>query len=131
MTLTQEIVPACDDMTELLVWVNSPGSDPAATTQITLRASQQERDVVRKTFKNVEIPEDGWLKLAFSPEPSSAQNLYLLTLRGSSAGGMQVGYSERPEYMQGKLFENDAAVGQDILFQYGCVTGLRRWAMGK
>ena len=51
MTLTQEIVPACDGMQQLLVWVNSPGTDPAGTTQVTLRAPQEEKDLVHKTFQ--------------------------------------------------------------------------------
>lgn len=131
MTLTQEIVPACDGMTQLLVWVNSPGADPAGTTQLTLRAPQQEKDLAQQTFKNSDVPKGGWLTLTFSPEWTSANRLYLLKISGSAAGGIQVGYSAKPEYMKGKLFENQAAVGQDILFQYGCVAGLQRWQMGK
>ena len=33
MTLTQEIVPACDGMTELRVWVNSNGGENGGTTR--------------------------------------------------------------------------------------------------
>ena len=131
MTLTQEIVPACDGMQQLLVWVNSPGSDPAGTTQVTLRAPQEEKDLVRQTFKNASIPEDGWLKLNFPPEWQSSRNLYLLTLSSSSAGGMQVGYSAKSEYLKGKLTENGSPVEQDMLFQYGCIAGLQRWQIGK
>ena len=131
LTLTQEIVPACDGMQQVLVWVNSPGSDPAGTTQVTLRAPQQEKDLIQKTFKNADLPEAGWLKLNFPPEWASSSNLYLLTLTGTSPGGIQVGYSAKSEYLKGKLTENGSPVEQDILFQYGCIAGLQRWQMGK
>jgi uncharacterized membrane protein len=131
LTLTQEIVPACDGMQQLLVWVNSPGTDASGTTQVTLRAPQEEKDLVRQTFQNADIPKDGWLILNFAPEWQSGHNLYLLTLSGSSADGIQVGYSAKSEYLKGKLTENGSPVEQDMLFQYGCVAGLQRWLQGK
>lgn len=128
LTLTQEIVPACSGMTELSVWVNSNGVDPAGTTTLTLRAPTQERDLIRDTFGNADIVERGWLTVAFPPEWNSQDQLYLLKLSGSSSDGIQVGYSEKPEYLRGKLLENDTALGQDILFQYGCIAGPQRLA---
>jgi len=124
MTLTQEIVPSCNGMQQLLVWVNSPGSDPSGTTEFTLRAPYQGIDLVRKTFKNADIPENGWARLNFSPQWASQDNLYLLTITGSSPGGIRLGYSIRAEYMKGRLLENGNAVSQDVLFQYGCRAGL-------
>jgi uncharacterized membrane protein len=129
MTLTQEIVPACNGMTELNLWINSHGKDPSATTTLTFRAPTEEKDIVQQTFANGDITEGGWLSVGFSPEWHSNHQLYLLRLVGSSADGIRVGYSEKPEYLDGKLFENDTAMGQDILFQYGCIAGLRSLQM--
>ncbi|HEY5982961.1 MAG TPA: DUF2142 domain-containing protein [Anaerolineales bacterium] len=128
MVLTQEIVPACNGMTELNVWVNSRGDDPAAETIIALRATAHDRDIVRRSIRNADIGEGGWLTLRFAPEPASASQLYLLSLAGTASEGIRVGYSEKPEYADGKLFEGDAPLGQDMLFQYGCVAGLQQLA---
>jgi uncharacterized membrane protein len=132
LTLTQEIVPACDGMTEMRVWVNSNGSDPSATTHLLLRAPTEQKDVARQAFKNADIAEGGWLTVTFSPEWQSRDQLYLLTLGGSAADGIRVGYSDKPEYPRGKLTENNAAIGHDLLFQYGCVAGLQTlWKGGQ
>jgi len=138
MTLKQEIVPACNGMTEMRVWVNSKGTDPEATTTLNLRAPTEEKDVVNTTFINSDIAKDGWLTVNFNPEWQSANQLYILSLQGSSAepaplsGGIQVAYSLKSEYHTGKLFENTTAMGQDMIFQYGCLTGLQKlWQNGK
>jgi hypothetical protein len=125
LTLTQEIVPACDGMTELRVWVNRSGTDPTGTTTLTLRAPNQQKDLVEQTFTNAEISRDGWLTVRFSPEWQSDNQLYLLKLAGSSPNGNRIGYSGKAEYLDGKLFENETPVAEDVLFQYGCIAGLR------
>lgn len=126
-TLTQEIVPACNGMSELRLWVNSNGTDPNASTTLLLRAPTQEKDLVRKTYRNQVLPEAGWLTVDFPPEWNSGQQLYLLELTGSSPDGIRVAYSEKPEYLDGKLFSNDVPQSQDILFQVGCIQGLQAW----
>ena len=126
LTLKQEIVPACNGMTEMRVWVNSNGNDPSATTTLNLRAPTEQKDVVNHTFTNSEITKDGWLTVNFNPEWQSDNQLYILTLQGTSVSGIQVGYSLKSEYHTGKLFENTAAMGQDMIFQYGCLTGLQK-----
>jgi uncharacterized membrane protein len=126
MTLTQEIVPACDGMTELRVWVNSNGGDDGGTTTLLLRAPSREAALDEATYQNRVIVERGWLMLTFPPEWDSDGQLYLLKLSGSTSDGIRVGYSEKPEYMRGRLLENDLPLGQDLLFQYGCVAGLQK-----
>jgi uncharacterized membrane protein len=125
LALTQEIVPACNGMTELSVWVNSQGTDPNGMTELTLRAPTQQKDVVQQMIKNAGVSPSAWLTVHFKPEWKSRDQLYVLALRGSSPGGIQVGYSEKPEYLKGRLYENEAALGQDMLFQYGCIAGLQ------
>jgi hypothetical protein len=129
--LTQEIVPACNGMTELSVWVNSRGTDSAAMTQLSLRAPTEQKDVIQQSFTNAKVQRDAWLTIRFPPEWQSQGQLYLLRLTGSSADGIQLGYSEKSEYSRGKLFENQTAMGRDLLFQYGCIAGLQRlWGKG-
>jgi hypothetical protein len=126
MTLTQEIVPACDGMTELRVWVNSNGGDDRGTTTLLLRAPSREAVLDEATYQNRVIVERGWLRLTFPQERDSDGQLYLLKLSGSTSDGIRVAYSEKPEYMRGRLLENDLPLGQDLLFQYGCVAGLQK-----
>jgi hypothetical protein len=126
MTLTQEIVPACNGMEEMRVWVNSTGSDPSGATTLNLRAPTEEKDVVNRTFANSQITKDGWLTVSFNPEWQSDNQLYILTLKGSSASGIQVATSIKSEYHTGKLFENNTAIEQDMIFQYGCLAGLQK-----
>ena len=82
--------------------------------------------MVTQTFTNSEIPKDGWLTVSFNPEWQSENQLYILTLQGSSADGIQVAYSLKSEYHTGKLFENNTSIGQDMIFQYGCMAGLQK-----
>ncbi len=124
MTLKQEIVPACNRMQELDVWVNSPGTDPTGTTQFVLHSAQGGVDIVNKTVKNADIPEYGWVRLSFPPEAASQNNLYLLTVSSSSSNGIHLGYSLKADYTDGKSYQNASPLSQDVLFQYGCRAGL-------
>jgi hypothetical protein len=57
----------------------------------------------------------------------------MLTIQSENpdgARGVSISYSFRPEYPSGKLFENNEPVGHDIIFQYGCLTGLRKIVQG-
>jgi uncharacterized membrane protein len=127
MTITQEIVPACNDMQELDVWVNSPGSDASGTTRFTLHSTQSGADIVDKTIRNADVPEYGWVKLGFAPQPNSQNQLYVLTVGSPSSDGIRLGYSLKADYTDGKLYQNGAPVSQDVLFQYGCRAGLAQW----
>ena len=118
-------------LTELSAWVNSNGTDPAGTTTLTFRAPSEQQDLAQLTLPNARIPKDAWLTVRFSPEWASNGQLYLLTLSGSSPGGIQVGYGGKSEYTAGKLLENSTPSTQDILFQYGCIAGLQRLAAGQ
>ena len=84
-----------------------------------------------QTFSNASISPDGWITARFPVEPRSLNQLYLLKLTGSSPNGIRVGYSEKAEYLDGKLFQNSQPMAQDILFQYGCVSGVRAAIAGR
>ncbi len=130
MSLSQEIIPECDGMTVMRVWINSNGTDPAGQTSLTLTDEGQNKVLVQQTYSNSSLPNDSWLSLNFPVDWQSQNKLYLLSLRGSSPGGVQVAYSTRPEYSSGKLYENGTPNKQDMIFQYGCVAGLQRLLQG-
>lgn len=125
LTLAQEIVPECGGMTEVRIWMDAAGSDPDGTTEFILTDAGKGRDIVNVSILNSEFPSGNWYSLKFPPDWTSNGRFYLLTIRGDkqSGGGPRIAYSLRPEYPAGKLFENDQALGQDLIFQTGCIAG--------
>jgi hypothetical protein len=50
----------------------------------------------------------------------------------STGQGLKFLYSPQPELDLGELSENGQAVQEDIVLQYGCITGLRKiWLTGR
>jgi uncharacterized membrane protein len=122
LTLAQEIVPECSGMTELRVWINAAGATPSGSTDFVLDNVDDGRNVTSINVPNSELPLGGWYSLQFQPEWSSSGKFYLLTIRGNNTGP-RIAYSLRPEYPAGKLFENNQSLGQDMIFQTGCIAG--------
>jgi uncharacterized membrane protein len=132
LTLTQEIVPQCDGMTELRVWINSAQADPAQTILFELTDQNDSENASTVEVPNNRLPREGWYTLAFDPDWQSGGKLYTLTISSvGDAGGPRISYSLRPEYTDGKLYENGQNVPQDIIFQYGCIAGLRKMFHGQ
>ncbi len=129
-TLSQEIVPVCNGMTQVQVWVNSTGNPPSGMTVMSLRDTLENLDVAAQKFNNAEISKGGWLTLTFNPDWHSRDKLFLLELAGSSMDGIRFGYSLKPDYTKGTLLENQTAVSHDLLFQYGCIAGLQKLELG-
>ena len=125
LTLAQEIVPECSGMTEVRIWVDAAGSDPDGTTEFILTDVGKGRDIVNVSILNSEFPSGNWYSLKFPPDWASNGRFYLLTIHGNGQTntGPRIAYSLRPEYPAGKLFENDQALGQDLIFQTGCIAG--------
>jgi len=121
LTLAQEIVPECDGMTELRIWMDASGSNPNRATTFTLKDVNHGSEIFSYTIPNVELPAKTWYSLQFPLERTSNGTFYLLTIQ--SDDGPRIAYSIRPEYPAGKLFENDQALGEDMIFQTGCVAG--------
>jgi hypothetical protein len=134
MTLTQEIVPECDGMTELRVWVDASAADREGSTGFTLQEPERALVVLDRSVPNVQMPGGAWFALRFEPDWESTGKLFTLTIRGgeSPAGqGIRVAYTLMPEYTVGQLYESGQPVEQDLVFQYGCIAGLRRiWLTG-
>jgi uncharacterized membrane protein len=129
LTLRQEIVAECSGMTELRVWVNAAEADPNAFTQFTLTNVQQQREVVRTSVQNSDLPTGAWYALNFDPDWGSDGEFYILTISTQNDNGPQVAYSLRQEYPAGKLFENDEPIQRDVIFQTGCIAGWNRFRL--
>lgn len=128
LTLQQEIVPECNGVTELRIWINAKDADPNASTQFTVRDVQQKRDLIQVNVPNIELPAGGWYSLNFEPDWESNGKFYLMTISTGQKDltGPLVAYSLRQEYISGKLYENDQPINKDIIFQTGCIAGLNK-----
>lgn len=127
VTLKQEIVPRCNGLTELRVWVSAREADASQPTAFILTEAGSGEELANSLAGEDRLPPEGWYTLAFAPQSDSNGKLYLLTIKHSgAAAGPRISYSLRPEYLDGKLYENEQNVAQDIVFQYGCSTGLNK-----
>jgi len=122
LTLTQEIVPECNGMTELRIWIDATGADQTGITEFILNNVNNDSNVIDVDIPNSELPTGGWYPLQFQPNWSSSGTFYLLTIRAGGTGP-RIAYSLRAEYPAGKLYENEKALGQDMIFQTGCIAG--------
>lgn len=128
LTLRQEIIPSCDGMSQLRFWLSTLESQQIGGAQITFRDPAQGLDLVQLDVSNHELPISGWYALEFPPDWSSAGKLYILTIASSSENqGPRIALSLKPEYPDGSLYENGLKLPQDIIFQWGCITGLTKW----
>lgn len=133
MTLTQEIVPECNGMTQLRIWVNTSEADPSTPVRFTLHDPHLDRTLADESISAGDLPSGGWYAWNFPPESASSGRLYILTIQSENPDelrGVNISYSLRPEYTAGKLFENQEPVSHDIIFQYGCLTGLQKIVRG-
>lgn len=128
LALSQEIVPECNGMTELRVWINAKDADPNGTTQLILLDVAQEHEAVNVNIPNSEFPAGSWYSVNFEPDWASNGKFYLLTIRTDQQNntGPRIAYSLRQEYPAGKLYENDQPVNKDVIFQTGCIAGLEK-----
>jgi len=128
LILTQEIVPECNGMTELRVWVNAKGADPKGITEFLLLDVAQNSEVSKVNILNSELPGGDWYTLNFQPDWTSKGRFYLFSIRGAQEGtiGPRIAYSLRQEYPEVKLYENDQPISKDMIFQTGCIAGLEK-----
>jgi len=125
LTISQEIVPECNGVTELRIWVRAAEADPNGLTEFILKDMDLDREVINVSVMNSELPDGNWFTLNFPPDWESDGKFYFLTIQGDdqSALGPRVAYSLKPEFPAGKLFENDQEIKKDLIFQTGCIAG--------
>jgi uncharacterized membrane protein len=124
--LTQWIIPKCNGMNTIRLWIDSSGSDPNGKTQFIL--NDEDRDIVQLDVNktNADLPQKGWLTLTFPEDWQSGGKWYTLTVqppKNSSYKGIQVASSIQAEYIDAPLIQNGKELNTDMVFQYGCNAG--------
>lgn len=84
---------------------------------------------------NAQISREEWYPLHFEPDWQSAGKQYVLSITAvnpSTGGGLKFLYTTQSEFNLGNLSTNGQLMQEDIVLQYGCITGLRKiWLTGK
>ena len=127
LSLKQEVVAECDQMTQFRVWLDASAADPQGATEFSLVEAATGREVASSTVSNADLPTKTWFTLTFRPQAGSLAKMYLFSIRtGRGDGrGPRIAYSLQQEYIEGNLYENSDDINRDVIFQTACVAG---WA---
>jgi len=135
VSLTQEMQVACNGLTELRVLLIPSIPEDKGTTRFILKDQLSIQTLMDSSVPDDEITAETWYSLNFNPDWNSAGKQYILKILSTNTpvdGGLKFLYSPHPEFDLGNLYENGQPVQEDIVLQYGCVTGLRKiWLIGK
>ena len=127
-SLMQEIRVACNGLAEVRVLV-APSIGSQGTTRFLLTDSSSMQTLLDTSIPNHEIPVEDWFPLRFEPEWNSAGKQYTLRIsasNGSPNQGLRFLFTPQSEFNLGQSYENRQLLEQDIVLQYGCVTGLQK-----
>jgi hypothetical protein len=128
-SITQEIQVACNGLSEVRVLVTPSRSGAPGMTRFLLEDSSKARLLLDTSISNTQIRGENWLPLRFEPDWNSAGRQYTLRISGvnvPSNKGLQFLFTPQSEFDLGQTYENGQMIEQDLVLQYGCVTGLRK-----
>ena len=128
-SLTQEIQVACNGLTELRVLLTPSITQDKGITRFILQDPLSNHTYMDSSVPNDQISAETWYPLHFNPDWDSAGKQYILKILGTNTPtgqGLKLLYSSQPEANLGNLSENGEPLQEDIILQYGCVTGLRK-----
>ena len=127
-TVRQTFTPMCDDVSEIWIWINKKGisQDPLS---VNIMEDISSNLILSRQVPQSEVPSSGWLVIDFPTISNLAnKNLILQVDAGTGQGNsaIELGYSPTNEYIDGLLtIDNQPQVG-DLMFKYGCVSGLEK-----
>jgi len=134
-SVTQGVKVACDGFSELRVLLTPSIAGNQGTTRFILQKAPGNQTLLDTSVTNDLIRGETWYSLRFDPDWQSAGKEYILKILGTttSAGhGLKLLYTPQSEFNLGDLRENGQLLDEDVVLQYGCVTGLRKvWLTGK
>ena len=135
VSLTEEIQVTCNGLTELRILLIPSVPGDKGTTRFILQDSLSDQILLDGSVPNDQIPAETLYPMNFNPNWDSAGKQYILKVistNTSAEQGLKLFYSSQSETNLGNLYKNGQLVQEDIVLQYGCVTGLRKiWLTGK
>ncbi len=134
-SLTQEIQVTCNGLAELRVLLVPPEVEDGGTTRFVLRSAETSKTLMDTSVINDQVTPEDWHSLHVGPDWLSAGKQYILEIFNAttnSDSGLQILYTPQSEFNLGNLHENGQLLEEDIVLQYGCITGLQKiWMTGK
>lgn len=134
ITLTREMHVKCDGLAELRILIIPSIAGDQGLTHFVLQDSTGGQTLLDTSITNDQITTEDWYPLRFDPDWHSAGQQYVLEISSTSAtpeAGLRFLYSPQSDFDLGDFYENGQPVEEDIVLQYGCVTGLRKiWLTG-
>ena len=132
VSLTQELEVKCNGLAEVRVLITPSKSNDPGSTSFVLEDILGRQTLLDISIANNQIPSEIWYPLRFDPDWDSAGKQYLLKISGATDHGLQFLYTPQSEFDLGNSYENGKLLEQDLVLQYGCVTGLQKlWLTGK
>ena len=135
VSITQGINVACNGFGEVRLLLNPSTSGDQGKTRFILQDASSDQNLFDTAIVNSQVSADDWVPLRFKPDWQSAGKKYLLKILGTNASsgqGLKLLYTPQSEFNLGELYENGQLQKEDLVLQYGCVTGLRKiWLTGK
>ena len=127
--LSQSFIAECDGITQIRVWVDAQGASNNATTEFIFWDPNRALTLVKASIVDRDLPQGGWVSFSFSPLWKSNRMTYDLTIQsGDSQGGPgpRIATSTESVNTVGSLSLGGKAVGQNLIYQYGCLAGLEK-----
>lgn len=135
LSVTQGIKVACNGLSEVRILLTPSKSDDQGMTRFILQNPVNHQTLLDTSIRNSQVSADDWVPLKFEPDWQSAGNKYILKILGTdttTGEGLQLLYTPQSEFNLGDLYENGELKKEDLILQYGCVTGLQKlWLRGK
>ncbi len=135
VSITQGINVACNGFAEVRLLLTPSASGDQGEIRFILQDASSNRNLLDTAILNSQVSADDWVPLRFKPDWQSAGKRYLLKILGTNASkgqGLKLLYTPQSEFDLGELYENGQLQKEDLVLQYGCVTGLRKiWLTGK
>jgi uncharacterized membrane protein len=127
-TVEQTFKPMCDDISQIWIWINTKGISQVPLS-VKIMGGNSFNLILSKQVPQSEVPSAGWLILDFPTLSNLANKKLILEVEtGTKDGGsaIELGYTPTNEYIDGFLtIDNEPQVG-DIMFKYGCRSGLEK-----
>ena len=126
LSLTQEMRVACNGFAEMRVLVMPSATSNQGMTRFILEDISGTQILLDTSVSHDQIRTEDWLSLRFEPDWSSAGKQYALKISGTTDQGLQFLYTPQSEFDLGNSYEDGQLLEEDIVLQYGCVTGWRK-----
>jgi hypothetical protein len=133
--VTQEFEVTCNGLAEVRVLLTPSRTGELGITRFVIHDSSSEQAVLDQSIANGPIRAETWYPMRFEPDWFSEGKQYTLEILGTNPvpdQGLQFYYTPQPEFDLGDAYEDGQLLEEDLVLQYGCVTGLRKiWLTGR